>query len=168
MQSTNPYGVREIKEGVVYFNNNESFDTHLFGLEYLGQISTKQGKPYLVLSGTDCLYCDENPTIRVLTPNNGLEGKYSYPGKIHYWENDELIYESRVFFGEILPNRKGIAWIQREKNDQNDWVKSTYFLEIANDELLEIRDSIQIDNVLEQVVQQKAFEIPGKSFTSEP
>jgi len=81
---------------------------------------------------------------------------------------DSLIYESRMFYGEVLDNRNGVIWYQKELLGTKNWVETVYFVEITGDTLVAKKINADIKSTLKQVVNGKAKELKGSIQTEEP
>jgi hypothetical protein len=52
------------------FKDEQIFETNLFELAYIGQVSIDSKAPYLIFSGRDCNECDANISIYVHSPSD--------------------------------------------------------------------------------------------------
>lgn len=137
--------------------DNISYQTNLFDLKYIGQLKTTNKLPYFIISGRKCVDCDENISIFVWSPTDGIKtlnqnsNRYSYPGKEYDYSNNELIFENQMFYGNCL-GYESCIWIQKEKNFNNEWKKSIFILKIKNDAIKEetITDSLEIKNLIKK------------------
>ncbi|MFV5691053.1 hypothetical protein ACM55K_03405 [Flavobacterium sp. LT1R49] len=53
------------------FKNGQTFETNLFELQFIGQVSFSNKVPFLIFSGRDCNECDANISIYINSPSNG-------------------------------------------------------------------------------------------------
>jgi hypothetical protein len=165
-----------IDSSKLIFKNGRIIETKLNNLEFIGQINVEHKDPYLIFTGVDCKNCDANPSIYVHSPSDGEliigSGKNTYgtPGRIFSYLNDSLLYEGRVFYGQILENKKGVIWYQKTHMKTGKWESSVFIAEIKDNRKV---DQFLIDTGLfKQTIYllQKGLckEIEGKDQTSEP
>jgi len=161
---------------VLKFKNGKIYDTHLYSLEYIGQIPNGNKAPFLIFSGRDCDECDANISIYVHSPANGKlsidngANRYQYPGKEKDYENNELVYESRGFYGQVLKNTFGLIWYQKDLMDNSKWKKSIFLIQINNGvqkEML-LNDTNQLNETLALSKSGLCKEIKGMNYTTEP
>lgn len=170
----NELQVTGIDSASVLFDDGSRFRTNLYELEFIAQLPTKTKIPFLILTGRQCKLCDANISIYIHSPSDGSfktehqQERYGLPGKLHNWEDGELIAESRAFYGEVFPNNYGVFWYQREHNENSTWVESTYFVGISGDTIQGSFIEAKLDSTLLQANRNLAFEIPGVSMSTEP
>lgn len=170
----NPWDIILIKGQTIYFRNEESINTHLYDLSYIGQLPTKKKAPYLIMAGRSCENCDENISIYIHSPTDGemksygKQPRYSYPGKTLDFATNELVFESRMYYGDCLRDyQNSVAWNQKFLNSQNEWEQSTFIVQVYNDTLREINivDKTIFNEVQKGVTCQ---EVEGIEMVSEP
>tara|TARA_R110001592_G_scaffold12248_5_gene58837 strand:- start:1641 stop:2342 length:702 start_codon:yes stop_codon:yes gene_type:complete len=129
-------GKYRVVEKDIYADSVKIIETTLFNLEILGEIITPTLKaPVLLLSGVDCDYCDANIALYIHASNvdklevKSGENSYSLAIKLFDFTGEELIYENRVFYGELKPNYFGIIWVQKTLTETG-WKESNYILNI--------------------------------------
>jgi hypothetical protein len=161
---------------VLKFKNGKTYDTHLYSLEYIGQIPNGNKAPFLIFSGKDCDECDANISIYVHSSANGKlsidngANRYQYPGKEKDYENNELVYESRSFYGQVLKNTFGLIWYQKDLMDNSKWKKSIFLIQINNGvqkEML-LTEADQLNQTLVLLKKGLCKEIKGINYTTEP
>lgn len=151
-------------------------EIRLFDKELLGSIETKKNT-WLVLAGRNCTDCDANLSVYIY-PMHDFPGadtlrtiRYSYPGKEYNYEDDSLIFESRVFWGDCLPRLENIViWYQRQLNDDG-WDYSYYWLQLQDKGLMENRSdthALALDEIENRIMSEVCTEIPPIERTSEP
>ena len=166
--------IGRISESTVVLPDGALFETNLYDFKLIGEIETQTKFPYLILSGRQCENCDANISIYIQCPSDGSlkpeheQERYSYPGHLYSFMQDSLIFESRMFFGEVLDNRNGVIWYQKELLDNKNWVETVYFVEIRNDTLVAITITANIKLTLKQVERGNAKELDGLDFTEAP
>lgn len=129
----------KVVEKDIYLDNERIIETSLFNLAILDEIEAPTNdSPVLLLSGVDCDFCEANNALYIHPSNyeklevkNG-ENSYSLAVKLFDFTGEELIYENRVFYGEVKPNYFGIVWIQRTLTSDG-WKESNYVLNLNND-----------------------------------
>jgi hypothetical protein len=164
----------KVDGSTIFFKNGQKVKTTLFDLRYIGQLATKHKAPYLILSGRSCTACDENISIYIYSPSDGemksggKQPRYSYPGKEMDYMTKELIFESKMYYGNCLnPETPSVIWVDRTLNGKN-WDNSLFILSIENDDIheKEIKNENEIKQLLSKVI--KCKELPGTIMTSEP
>jgi len=164
----------KVKGKNLIFLDGTEYETNLFNLSYIGTIGKEKAKNYLILSGQQCYECDSNTALYIISPEYGsmkdesVQIRYSYPGKLFNYEDNSLLAEFRVFYGEVLRGAEGILWDQKELDNESNWIQSTYFLKLVGDKLQIDKSTKKLELILEQVKLGKAWEIQGIDMTSEP
>lgn len=164
---------------VIYFNDGSFFQTNLYDLKYYGQIKTKNIAPYLIISGKGSSYSDENVSLYVYSPadgpmkRSGEQQRFSFPGKVYSFNYDEknLIYEAKTFYGEVLPSINGVIWYQKEVLKKGGYSNSAYLVEIkegVKEEKLIKEDNSLLMITLIQLKNKKCSEIKGVKSIEEP
>ncbi len=146
----------------------------LYQKRVLGEMDTPKNS-WLILSAKSCQDCDENAVIYVF-PVEDYEGaaaqrtqRYSYPGKIFFYENDFLISESRLFWGNCLGAQKQeLLWWQKER-EGDGWVTSFYSLTLTDEGVVEKElTSVDLEDVEKRLAEGLCVEVMPKDQTSEP
>ncbi len=154
-------------------SHGDVFETNLFDLEFVGQLKAVRKKPFLILIGRRCDSCDVNSSVYIHSPSDGplknesKQKRYNLPGPIFDYQSRDLLYAARLFWGEVIPNRFGIIWFQRELKN-NRWDESVYFAELMNDHVTDEFIKSELKTTLTQVEKGKAWEIKGEPISSEP
>lgn len=175
----NPWEVQSVDGQTLTFRNGQSFTTNLYDLDYIGQLEKASGKaPFLILAGKPCEECDANRAIYFHSPSEGpMPGeealmRYPFPGKELYYEDGSLLNESRFFFGEVMPGVNGAIWYQNTKVEEGQFVENAYLVQVENGKLKGtqmLKEEVpDIDKTLQMVEQEKALEVPGVEYFSEP
>lgn len=166
----------KVKGGKLLFTNGEIFETKLFDLEYVGQISNENKLPYLIFSGRDCENCGANISLYVHSPSDGQlivgdgQNAFSYAGTTSDYESGSTISKTRVFYGQVLGDLEGVIWYDSTLTDDNSWSATTYLCYKSDGRLKDstITDYSNIDKTLTLKTKGLCKEIAGKKFTSEP
>ncbi|GAC1305692.1 MAG: hypothetical protein NVSMB24_14950 [Mucilaginibacter sp.] len=161
---------------VLKFKNGKSFNTNLYDLKYIGQIANDRGAPFLIFSGRDCDECDANISLYIHSPSNGKlqvangENRYGYPGTERDFENNSLLYRGRAFYGEVLPNIKGVLWYQEQRMENEKLKKSLFLVKLKGGVKNEVilKNTGQLQSTLGLLSQGRCKEIRGRDYTSEP
>lgn len=159
---------------LIIYPNGETFETNLFDLELIAVLKTTSNEPYFIMGGKQCDECDANISIYIHSPSKGqmlnedAQPRYTHPGKLFNYEDGRLIGETRMFWGEVLPGRKGAIWYWTTKMTVNENNKSVYFAELINDEITGFELTNDISETLKQVRSKKAFEVEGLDMDAEP
>lgn len=161
---------------VLKFINEKEYNTNLFELKYIGQIQNGEKAPFLIFAGRECDECDANVSIYIHSPSNGLlnvengENSYQYPGEERDFENDSLLYKSRAFYGQVLPNINGIIWYQNQLMENNSWQKSVFLIDVDQSGKIDsvLKDFGQLKQTLDLLKKGLCTEIKGLKYTSEP
>ena len=164
----------KIKGNKIVLANGEIYDPKLYNLSLVGFIDAETKDPYLVMSGRQCMECDANISIYIQSPSDGSlkneasQARYSYPGSLYDYQTDSLLSESRMFFGEVLPERFGVIWYQQQLDTSNNWVSSVYFAEVIGDTLNGNFVEASMNETLAQIRKRLASELARVAYTSEP
>jgi len=161
---------------VLKFKGDKAFNTNLYELKYIGQVSNGEKAPFLIFSGRDCDECDANISIYIQSASDGplkVENggnRYGYPGTEKDFTNDSLLSQARAFYGQVLPGKNGVIWYQNQLMEKHSWKKSTFFVDLSNGQKKEssLDGNAQLDQTQELVKQGACKEIKGMSYTSEP
>lgn len=175
-QNTNRWKFESVVGSELKFKNGQKFDTKLYRLKYIGQITNGVSAPFLIFSGSDCDECDENISIYFHSPQNGnleiKDGKnrYQYPGTERDIENDSLIYTARAFYGQVLPHVNGIIWYQQQLMDDNSLQSSVFMAKLNRGLIIDtmFTDTSKLKQTLNLLKQRKCKEIKGFDYKSEP
>ena len=158
----------------IIFDDGYNFQTNIYDLGYIGQLKASKKKPFLILTGVQCDSCDAAVSIYIVSPSDGQlekenkQKRYDLPGRVRTYDTNELIYDGRTFWGEVIPNRFGVIWFQKELNEKKEWIESVFFAELVNDTIPGQLIKSDIKLTLSQVNKGKAWEIEGGDMTSEP
>jgi hypothetical protein len=158
----------------IIFDDGYVFQTNIYDLGYIGQLKASKKKPFLILTGVQCDSCDAAVSIYIVSPSDGQlekenkQKRYDLPGRVRTYDTNELIYDGRTFWGEVIPNRFGVIWFQKELNEKKEWIESVFFAELVNDTIPGQLIKSDIKLTLSQVNKGKAWEIEGGDMTSEP
>ncbi len=158
----------------IVLKNQKIINTNLIDLKFHGQLAADSTKIYFVLSGRECTNCDENISIFIAILSDSLlieKQKFYYPGKLYDLYTGELIYESRLFIGNCLPNKNNIAiWYQKYLNEKNIMIEDVFIVEATSDSIKSY-SSINYDDInitLNMLKQNKCIEVLGITQNSEP
>ena len=160
---------KKAEDGKLFFTNGRSFNTHLYDLRYIGQVAKKDKAPYLVFSGRDCDNCDAQISIYVQSPDEGEPvvelgaNRHHYAGNEKDAGTDSIVYRSRVFYGEVLDDIKGVIWYQKRLTVGNTWEPDIYLIDVTGNERkqLILKDKGQIKQTLALHKKGKCTEIKG-------
>lgn len=163
---------------IIDFGSNLRLETDLFEVAYIGRLQAKSKSPYIVLSGKGCTQCDMNTSIYIHSPSDGplvggeMAPRYSYPGRVFYYEDNSLVEESRLFLGECLTGLGPVAaWFTKSKNDAGEWEESLFAAEVRGDSLARRTLGVPgpyIAQVNAAVAEGRCREVPGRDMLSEP
>lgn len=149
----------------------DSVLTDHYDKELISTFKVGENTKAYILYALECMECDANRNLHIVLKNDSTSkilSQYPIPGKVYFYENDELIYEARAFYGEILPDTFGMIWYQSGLQDEGQWQSSVYLLEINGLEADGREVEAKIEQSLDMVAQKKAFELEGESRTSAP
>jgi len=166
----------KVKGQKLLFKNGKSFDTHLFGLKYIGQVPIKNKAPYLIFSGRECDECDADTSIYVHSPDDGVldvefgQHRLAYPGKEKDFESDTIVYQARAFYGQVLNNTQGVIWYEKRLLENNTWGKDIFLIDLSSSKRVDTMfdDKGQIEQTLKLLKGLKCEEIKGMDYSSEP
>lgn len=165
-----------IDSSKLVFKNGRIIETKLNNLEFIGQITLENKDPFLIFTGVDCKFCDANPSIYIHSPSDGElivgagKNTYGLPGRTFSYENHSLLYEGRVFYGQVLENRKGVIWYQKTLMNTGKWESSVFIAEIKNSMIENkfLSDTVLVEHTLLMLQKGLCKEIKGTDHTSEP
>lgn len=112
-----------IKGSQLHFKGQHVFDTHLYDLNFIGQLSAENKSPYLIFSGRSCTECDENISIYIHSPSDGDivteygQNRYPFPGVMRERETGKEIFTSTAYFGQVLDTVRGVIWYNTITNE---------------------------------------------------
>lgn len=155
-----------------FFNKISLYDKKLQGTIEL------DSNIWLIISGSECTECDENNSIflypMIIGKMDTDKGKmkFSYPGKVYYYEDESLMFETRTFYGKCFSKgNKVIVWVQKNLLDSGEWEKSIFYVELSNHDFKEFRlpySEVKLIEIEHQIQQNLCIEIEGYEQTSEP
>ncbi|HVW15103.1 MAG TPA: hypothetical protein VHB54_14830 [Mucilaginibacter sp.] len=158
------------------FKYGKSYNSGLYDLKYIGQVSNNDKAPFLIYSGRDCKECDANVSVYIHSPANGHmnvqngENRYQLPGTEKDYESGMPIFYSRCFFGQVLPGVKGIIWYQKELTAKNTWQNSTFVVNLNSGTKREstLKGIEKLKLTLQLLAKGSCKEVKGVIYTSEP
>ncbi len=160
---------KKAEDHQLFFTNGRSFNTHLFDLRYIGQVTKKDRPPYLIFSGRYCEDCDAQVSIYVQSPEEGEmvvelgANRHHYAGNEKDPGTDSVVYHSRVFYGEILKDTKGIIWYQKRLTVGRTWEPDIYLIDLSGEKRKQVilKDKGQLKETLALYKKGKCSEIKG-------
>lgn len=171
------WDVRTVDGKFLVFNDNSRINTRLYEMSYLESLTDSSGSTYFVLSGRTCKECDENISIFLVSPKDTIKPlseihKYTHPGKEFDYENNKLIFESKLFIGNCINNggkTTSLTWVQKEMNNNNKLDSLMFIVDIFNDKVRERKVKPQTQEYNSNLQYLKnCREIKGVETTSEP
>jgi hypothetical protein len=165
-----------IRGSKLEFIDGSHFDTHLYDLKYIGKIEATGKQPYFIVSGQDCDGCDENTSLYFHSPSDGEmkvsegQNRYDFPGLEKDYETEEPNFSTRVFYGEVLPNCKGLIWYRSDYLPNGQIAYSTFFAKISRKGIEDVsyKGVQKMGTTIRLVKKGLCNEIPGQEFSSEP
>ncbi len=166
----------KVNNSKLFFKGGQTFETNLFDLEYIGQVSADNKAPYLIFSGRDCNECDANISIYIHSPSDGKlvvdhgQNRYQYPGTENDYETDSVLYISRAFYGQVLESFKGVIWYENRLLENGQMGRSVFLSYIDNGSLKDTtyEDNGKIGETINLLKKGLCNEIVGRQYTSEP
>jgi hypothetical protein len=176
IKNSNEWLFDKVEGKVLRFKNGKMFNTSLYSLKYIGQITNDNKAPFLIFSGRDCNECDANISIYIHSSSNGHlnvengENRYGFPGTERDLENNKPVFKSRAFYGQVLPGIKGVIWYQNQLMENKSWQKSIFFVNLNGGVKKETtsKDVEKLKLTLQLLEQGSCKEIKGVDYTSEP
>lgn len=166
----------KVQGSKLVFKGGKTFETNLFELEYIGQVSADNKAPYLIFSGYDCDECDANISIYIHSPSDGRlvidhgQNRYQYPGTEKDYETDSVLCISRSFYGQVLENINGVIWYENRLLENGKMGRFVFLSHIENGSLKDTtyEDNGKLDHTI--ILKNKGLckEIKGRKYTSEP
>jgi hypothetical protein len=170
--------IKVIKDNIIYFKNGEKITTDHFDVKLVGDLPYKDNSPLYIFSGDECHDCCGNKMIFLVTPGEKNKivtpeyAPYDYPGKEFSSTDSTLLYESRMFYGTVLPDiNNGIIWYQTMLDDDNQYHQSVYLIRVLKGKLYEdlIFENVpSIETTLSLVNAHKCIEVKGQNTIEEP
>jgi hypothetical protein len=166
----------KIEGSLLVFKNKRKFETNLFELEFIGQVSTDNKAPYFIFSGRDCEECDANISIYIHSPSDGQlevghgQNRYQYPGTEKDYETDSILYISRAFYGQVLETTKGVIWYENRLLENGKMGRSVFLSRIDNGIFKDTtyEDNGKLGETINLLKKGQCSEIVGRQYTSEP
>lgn len=170
------WNYKGIEGSKILFDKGRIYETNLFNLEYIGHITNENKDPFFIYSGVDCDSCDADISIYIHSPIDGAlnvksgQNRYGYPGKEYDLYTDSLIYEGQAYYGEVLPNIKGIIWYQKQLMENDIWISSIFLADVSSGSKIDtfLQDVGQLNQTLSLLKAGKCFEIAGHVYRSTP
>lgn len=166
----------KVEGSKLVFKNGQIFETNLFELQFIGQISSSDKAPFLIFSGRDCNECDANISIYIHSPSDGKlfiehgENSYQFPGTETDYETDSITYVSKAFFGQVLDNTKGVIWYENRLLENGKMGFNVFLSRIENGLKKDtvFADKGKLNETTNLVKKGLCIEIQGRKYTSEP
>jgi len=157
------------------FKNGQTFQTNLFELKFIGQVSNGNKAPFLIFSGRDCNECDANISLYIHSPSDGKlsikhgENSYQFPGTETDYETDSITYVSRAFFGQVLDNTKGVIWYESRLLENGKMGPNVFLSRIEKGSKKDtvFADKGELEETTRLVKKGLCIEIQGQKYTSE-
>ncbi len=159
--------------------------TNLFEVSFLGLLrSSSPLKPLVLVEGRPCQNCLQDKSLYLIFLDGQKATQLVYPGKIIDQKTNQVVYESRVFFGQCLGQHpkslkkyfptleedfSGDVYLnfQKEKVDRRSHLQKSVFISVpgktlVHERLLE-RNQPDLPSVLQKTKKKLCFEIPGRA-----
>ena len=162
----------------VFFRNGSTTDHIGFELKYLGQLTSPDGSPVVVLSGRTCANCDAGVSFFMYSPKSNQVGTYAYPAGNVSSKDDgsddkpELYYSGRAFMGKCLLSHsewEGIIAFGRHRDELGAWESVVQVYEFEPDGAFNGKAIYQnlpdIAESLKRVAQGVCREMPARDYT---
>lgn len=162
----------------VFFKNGSTTDHIGFELKYLGQLTSPDGSPVVVLSGRTCADCDAGVSFFMYSPKSNQVGTYAYPAGNVSSKDDgsddkpELYYSGRAFMGKCLLSHaewEGIIAFGRHRDELGAWESVVQVYEFEPDGAFNGKAIYQnlpdIAESLKRVAQGVCRELPARDYT---
>lgn len=155
------------------------FDTGIYEAKVLGKFrsGSKNNEPYYLVSGRCCVDCDAGTTVFAVSANDvsndACRGRrFSYPGTTKHYETGQILSESRMFFGDCLPEHaNALVSFDRQLGQGDEWRESMTWAKVKSDRLIigHLTENIPSIGTAEDAVRAgRCKEIPGFDQLSEP
>jgi hypothetical protein len=166
----------KVQESKLVFKGGQTFETNLFELEYIGQVTVVNKAPYLIFSGHDCKECDTNISIYIHSPSDGQlevghgQNRYQYPGTEKDYETDRILYISRAYYGQVLETTKGVIWYENRLLENGKMGRSVFLSRIDNGIIKDTtyEDNGKLGETINLLKKGRCSEIIGRQYASEP
>lgn len=144
LSHTEDWEVINTQNSVLTFKNGSKLNTNLYDVGYIGTLEYKENSPIVIIEGVNCTNCDATKAIYLFTPGERnkkfitSDVPFDYPVQEFTEIGHSLKYQSRMFYGNVLPNvSNGIIWYQTMLNEDGSYEKSIYLINITNGRIKE-------------------------------
>jgi hypothetical protein len=104
--------------------------------------------------------------------NESKQPRFPYPGRLRDNERDQLVCESRMFYGSCLPNHpNAVGWFERGLGDDNTWHDGIQVAELKDDQLVRTETEINLPKITDTqsaIRDGRCYELPGIDGHAEP
>ncbi|MGZ5304861.1 MAG: hypothetical protein ACXWDO_12160, partial [Bacteroidia bacterium] len=160
----------------IYLKNGDKvIAPGLHDVKFLGQLKNKKNAHLMLFAGKDCKDCDASNAVfiystidkKIVIPEYA---PYDYPGTEYDAADSTMLYNTRMFYGNILPGvENGIIWYQNMLTDYG-YQKSVYLIKVEKNTIKEellVENLPSIEDTLKLVEQKTAYEVPAVDYTIE-
>ncbi|MBI3535619.1 MAG: hypothetical protein HY072_09085 [Deltaproteobacteria bacterium] len=185
--------IDKIDGNVIYFkkplndNNTSSIKINLFEISFISFVNSSEiQKPLLLISAKPCANCLQDRSIYLINTEGTILSQFVYPGKIIDQKQNQVVYESRAFYGNCLSasnkhgnlkkffpavseNFTGDIYLvfQKDKIDRRKRHAQSILMATPGKnytyETLSERQPASIQTVLKKVKSKDCFEIEGRN-----
>ncbi|MGZ5283283.1 MAG: hypothetical protein ACXWEY_13485 [Bacteroidia bacterium] len=168
--------ILRIADSTIYFKNGDKVVAPgLHDVKFLGQLKNKKNAHLMLFAGKDCKDCDASNAVfiystidkKIVIPEYA---PYDYPGTEYDAADSTMLYNTRMFYGNILPGvENGIIWYQNMLTDYG-YQKSVYLIKVEKNTIKEellVENLPSIEDTLKLVEQKTAYEVPAVDYTIE-
>lgn len=169
--------ILRIADSTIYFKNGDKVVAPgLHDVKFLGQLKNKKNAHLMLFAGKDCLDCDAANAVFIYSTKDKKivipeYAPYDYPGTEYDATDSTMLYNTRMFYGKILPGvENGIIWYQNMLTDYG-YQQSVYLIKVEKNgikEELMVENLPNIDDTLKMVNQKLAYEVQPIDYTIEP
>ncbi|MBI4925060.1 MAG: hypothetical protein HY843_03975 [Bdellovibrio sp.] len=185
--------IDKIDGNVIYFkkplndNKPSSIKINLFEISFIGFLDSNEiQKPLLLISAIPCANCLQDRSIYLINTEGTILSQFVYPGKIIDQKQNQIVYESRAFYGNCLSTSKNHGNLKKFFPEVSENFVGDMYLVFQKDkidrrkkhaqsilmatpgknytyETLSERQPASIQAVLKKVKSKDCFEIEGRN-----
>ncbi|RYD69019.1 MAG: hypothetical protein EOP53_27860 [Sphingobacteriales bacterium] len=172
--SKGSWEILRIADSTVYFKNGDKVVAPgLYDVKFLGQLKNNKNAQLMLFAGKDCKDCDASNAVfiystadkKIVIPEYA---PYDYPGTEYDAADSTVLYNTRMFYGKVLPNvENGIIWYQNMLTDYG-YQKSVYLIKVEKNKIKEqllVENIPSIEDTLKLVDQKACYEVPSMDYT---
>lgn len=134
-------------ETEITYANGHQAKTNVIDFQLIDQLVSDKGIVFAIFSGRECTECDAETALYLHPIQDAVYAAvgYPYPGKHYNRENNTVVAETRVFYGECLSQQpqKTVLFHTRYLDDQKQWHNALESLQFNDEKVVHITLTFQ-------------------------